>query len=711
MVDVNAPLGQAPAMAPHVRTDDQIFPHIRWVPIGKSNCYLDLEKSQGNPIYKIAVDLLKNTNFFRAFTTSSREALQITPTNNNQAFIALPSSDTLINFVNELGYPKKKKATLIVILSIRFTKLIIHHLQRRHRFHPRPESLLHLPYEEHVLGYLKFSAKGVKREVFRMPIPVKQEVIRTRLYRSPLSPLGSLSQQHLRHLQGLKSLLRLLLKMLIYKALEESMKTAYAPPRGLLPPVVIKEPKSRKYQPLPEVPGKGKAKVTEEQVAHDLLSLQKPKKKSPVDQYIFQRRTFTTTGSSGHDEPSYAELEQSEHEGSEKGVPRADKRSQGEGKGQARLDPGTQTESQTGSDADREHMDLDVTDVSPQPFTEQLDEGFTATAYLKVQENLKLAVEEHVLLEDPASSSGTLSSLQHLSKDINFGDLFFSDKPSKADNDKTTVEIEVESMVSVTIQQDMSSIPPMTSPIIDLTSRPESPKIMGENDDDVGSSRSKRYRQYETVEEVLLPQVHHEFLLWKGYNKEAKSRLELYHADELDEEGFDMYFQGGLRSDEHFNAQEYWLSISQEENLSYLEVKLLLFGTQFCGHQNGYANVAWLIARWMKRKGAGTQKESQICHGQCITKLARKARVLSDEVKENQEKDKIGSKMNKNRKHGEVGKSQKQLQWIEQEKLNKTQKEGPEMHTPSKYFKKVQVKGLNLQFIERTKQGANSALV
>nr|GEY99618.1 hypothetical protein [Tanacetum cinerariifolium] len=32
-------------------------------------------------------------------------------------------------------------------------------------------------------------------------------------------------------------------------------------------------------------------------------------------------------------------------------------------------------------------------------------------------------------------------------------------------------------MVSVTIQQDMSSIPPMTSPIIDLSSRPESPKV------------------------------------------------------------------------------------------------------------------------------------------------------------------------------------------------------------------------------------------
>ncbi|GJS38349.1 hypothetical protein Tco_0563392 [Tanacetum coccineum] len=44
--------------------------------------------------------------------------------------------------------------------------------------------------------------------------------------------------------------------------------------------------------------------------------------------------------------------------------------------------------------------------------------------------------------------------------------------------------------------------------------------------------------------------------------------LGLYHAEELDEEGFNVYCQGGLRSDEHFNAQEYWLSISREENLS-----------------------------------------------------------------------------------------------------------------------------------------------
>ncbi|GJW44839.1 hypothetical protein Tco_0073638 [Tanacetum coccineum] len=47
---------------------------------------------------------------------------------------------------------------------------------------------------------------------------------------------------------------------------------------------------------------------------------------------------------------------------------------------------------------------------------------------------------------------------------------------------------------------------------------------MGTHDDEAGSSRSKRSRQHETVEEVLLPQVHHEFLLWEGCNRDAKSR-------------------------------------------------------------------------------------------------------------------------------------------------------------------------------------------
>ncbi|GJV26920.1 hypothetical protein Tco_1383368 [Tanacetum coccineum] len=159
MADVNAPIEQAPAVAPPTRTDEQILPRIRWVPIGKSNCYLDAEKSQSNPIYKIAVDILKHTNFFRAFTASStipaiyiqqfwdticydrtdggykcqldeqwfnltkdtlRDALQITPVNNNKAFSSPPTQDTLINFVCGQGLSKEVKHFIKLVTNDMF---------------------------------------------------------------------------------------------------------------------------------------------------------------------------------------------------------------------------------------------------------------------------------------------------------------------------------------------------------------------------------------------------------------------------------------------------------------------------------------------------------------------------------------------------------------------------------------------------------------
>nr|GEW20248.1 putative reverse transcriptase domain-containing protein [Tanacetum cinerariifolium] len=72
-------------------------------------------------------------------------------------------------------------------------------------------------------------------------------------------------------------------------------------------------------------------------------------------------------------------------------------------------------------------------------------------------------------------------------------------------------------------------------------------------------------------------------------------------------------------------------------------------------------------------------------------------------VKENSKKDKIGSKPDKNGKHGEAGKIQKQLQWIEEEKLNKMQKEGPKMQThakSAKALKKERRRGADLHFKE-----------
>ncbi|GJT60597.1 retrovirus-related pol polyprotein from transposon TNT 1-94 [Tanacetum coccineum] len=48
-------------------------------------------------------------------------------------------------------------------------------------------------------------------------------------------------------------------------------------------PVVFREPDSGRFQPLPKVQGKGKEKVIEEQAAPDLLTFQTPKRKSPTE--------------------------------------------------------------------------------------------------------------------------------------------------------------------------------------------------------------------------------------------------------------------------------------------------------------------------------------------------------------------------------------------------------------------------------------------
>nr|GEV47404.1 hypothetical protein [Tanacetum cinerariifolium] len=57
------------------------------------------------------------------------------------------------------------------------------------------------------------------------------------------------------------------------------------------------------------------------------------------------------------------------------------------------------------------------------------------------------------------------------------------------------------------------------------------------------------------------------------------------------------------------------------------------------------------------------------------------------QVKEKQEKDKIGSKPDKNGKRVKAGKNLKQLQWVEQEKLSKTQKNGQKRKRSQKLFK------------------------
>ncbi|GJX01801.1 hypothetical protein Tco_0185714, partial [Tanacetum coccineum] len=180
-----------------------------------------------------------------------------------------------------------------------------------------------------------------------------------------------------------------------------------------------------------------------------------PKKKSPADQYNFQRRTSTQTEPTGHDESSslYAELGLTDSEtDSDEEVPgivaRVQDESQagpnpgGHDEGQAGPNPGDAEASQPPSShvihagPNLEHMDLEASDTNP----EQLDEEFTTTAYPNVQENLKLPTEGEVRLEEPASSAGTLSSLQNLDKELSFADQFLVEKSQEDEPEKTNTD-------------------------------------------------------------------------------------------------------------------------------------------------------------------------------------------------------------------------------------------------------------------------------
>nr|GEZ74201.1 hypothetical protein [Tanacetum cinerariifolium] len=358
MADLNAPSGQTPAMEPPLHADDQILPHIRWVPIGKSNCYLDMEKLQSNPIYKIAVDLLKNTNFFRAFTASS----------------TIPSI-YIQQFWDTILYDKKAGCYRCQ-LDEQWEKESHSDCDSKHSVHQDD-------YPSSSEEAQKFNRLHTTRNIWQRWLSIEakpQEKKRKQATETSDKPPkekkskhGWVSKKHSRkNVEASKTEEVPTVEPQVadedaeyQKVLKESMKDAYALPRGTLPTVVIREPKLGKYQPFPEVPGKGKAKVTEEQVSHDLLSLQKHKKTRPADQYIFQKRVSKPTGSSRHDESPYALIGQLDgKEESEKVMLGAEEGGQDEG--QARPVPDAQAEDQTGSDIGAQAEDQTGSDAGAQ---------------------------------------------------------------------------------------------------------------------------------------------------------------------------------------------------------------------------------------------------------------------------------------------------------------------------------------------------------
>nr|GEY39676.1 hypothetical protein [Tanacetum cinerariifolium] len=341
-------------------------------------------QSKSNDSYTKIYNCQLDEQWLTLYKDILRDALQITPINDNDPFVAPPSSDAIIEYVNTLGYPvmlknvsamsvndlhqpwrailsminlcitefvqstqtfltdkkrltmalhEKKNSTPLLISSIRFTKLIIHHLKTKNNIHPRTGSPLHYSHEDNVLSNLRFVGKD-GMEVFGIPIHdtlLTNAILGAPYYGGYLAYVTEY-QQYLDGKHGM--------------AAEEA---------GLARLVIFKEPDSRRFQPLLEVQGKGKEKVIKEQAARDLLTLQTPKKKSPIDQYIFQRHSPTTTGPSGNAEsPSLDDDLVDSETNSNKTVTPVNKEKDASNRELIEINAGGQDEGHTGSNPSKQ---------------------------------------------------------------------------------------------------------------------------------------------------------------------------------------------------------------------------------------------------------------------------------------------------------------------------------------------------------------------
>nr|GEY33325.1 hypothetical protein [Tanacetum cinerariifolium] len=110
--------------------------------------------------------------------------------------------------------------------------------------------------------------------------------------------------------------------------------------------------------------------------------------------------------------------------------------------------------------------------------------------------------------------------------------------------------------------------------------------------------------------------------------KDVKKGITMLNQSKAEPMGFlkDVLCQGVAQND------HLWLV---SENTRYDKIQkndLWLLSMFDVRHQNGYVNVALLIARWMMRKGAGSQKESMIYYKQFIMSIVKRKNLLSEEV-------------------------------------------------------------------------------
>nr|GEU39613.1 hypothetical protein [Tanacetum cinerariifolium] len=397
------------------RSDDQILPYTAWVPIGKSNYVLDLQKKQKNPIFQISVNILQNTNFFRAFTATAlvltiyiqqfwntltyeatngtysfeldetrfvldanllREALEITPIDQAHQFVSPPSGDAIMEFVNELGIQRN------ALYYNAYLEMVAKHDRKitvEHRGKKKPAT-----------------AKQPK------PKPAKEKSSKPAPVPKPKATKENPAKPSLRRTP----------------AMEEGLTGPSAQPQDDTSADIVQESLS-----LADAETDVDSDKTTSRSNTEILQIDEDQGKYVENQVNLEENTF--------------KLDQ----------------------GQAGSDPGKTPKSRPPQE--QEFMEEDQAETDPGvsrvaltgPNPEPTYEEFMANVYPDVHGSLKLPADEHVILEETLSSFRILSSIKNLDDAYTFGDQFLNDKSTEDEPGKLNMDSEVVFMVTVLIHQ------------------------------------------------------------------------------------------------------------------------------------------------------------------------------------------------------------------------------------------------------------------
>nr|GEV52920.1 hypothetical protein [Tanacetum cinerariifolium] len=375
-------------------------------------------------------------------------------------------------------------------------EFLLSHLGRIHNIHQRSTSPFHLAEEDFRLGNLKFVSKGEADEVLGMPIP--NELISNNIMNAPY--YNAYMEMVTKHDRKVTAEKEGKMKTASAKqpkskpAIEKSSKPAPAPK-----PKATKERPSKASTTKPPKPKPAKeksTKTTPPQQADKGKIAKVRKVKSP-----FQLVDEPDEEPAQSDEPELEDQGEGDEDDMERAIQmKATQPLPGvEGKGKAIAteeqtthllpfvqaqddtsanivcDSSSSADAETGAASEKTNSGvIDEDQAGPDigesrgaligPDPEPMHDEFMADLYPKVQESLKFPADEHVILEDPISSTGTLSSMKNLEDAYAIGDQFINEKSIEDEPKKPNVEAEVVFMVTVPIYQASSSVPPLELP-------------------------------------------------------------------------------------------------------------------------------------------------------------------------------------------------------------------------------------------------------